>query len=134
MNISTPLCDGFTSVQEDIIPILRSLKSNEANFIVYEAEKKDKCLSRIEEEGFSCHSCIIVRGTYFSVYLQKIISGCAKCPIWTCRFILGPFFCGNWDKNVPVSERKRNSIDSWVFPYLVHFSCGDTAKRGFIQQ
>lgn len=24
-------------------------------------------------------------------------------------------------------------MDSWIFPYLVHFSCGETAKSGLIQ-
>lgn len=88
MNISTPLCNGSASEQRDIIPILRSLKSKDANFIVYGAKKKDECFSTTEEEGISCHSSIIVRGTYFKAYLQKTISDCTKCPIWTYRYIL----------------------------------------------
>lgn len=42
MKSTSPLCNGFTSVQEDIIPILRSLKSKEASFILLGTKKKDK--------------------------------------------------------------------------------------------
>lgn len=41
MKTTNPLCNGFTSVQENIIPILRSLKSKEASFIVLGTKKKD---------------------------------------------------------------------------------------------